>query len=73
MYTLTWTPQEDKLLHGLVIIKGFHAWQSISMEIGTKSPVDCQYRWNEMFASNTLKGNWCLEEDQIIAEAAQSV
>jgi hypothetical protein len=68
-----WNPKDDCLLHDAILRKGSNDWLAIVEEIPHKSPYECKARWKSILLSGKIHGNWCPEEDRIIACMANNV
>ncbi|OMJ91122.1 hypothetical protein SteCoe_6386 [Stentor coeruleus] len=70
----SWTPDEDKILASIVILKNKKTWSAISKEINNKvhnymnirNGKQCRERWANHLDPNLNREPWSNEEDEII-------
>ncbi|EAX97889.1 Myb-like DNA-binding domain containing protein [Trichomonas vaginalis G3] len=50
-----WTPEEDQKLANLVCLYGDRTWSKIANEMGSRSDVQCRYRWKRTLKAAITK------------------
>ena len=50
-----WNNEEDERLKELVSIFGDHSWAKVASKMGTRSDVQCRYRWFHFLSDSKLK------------------
>ncbi|TMW57098.1 hypothetical protein Poli38472_003023 [Pythium oligandrum] len=69
----SWTPEEDEMLRKAVYKHGGKKWKTIATFFESKTPIQCNRRWNELQNHGTaVKKPWCPSEDMKMLELVRS-
>ncbi|OQS07558.1 myb-like DNA-binding protein [Thraustotheca clavata] len=63
-----WTDEEDNALRRAVELNGNENWKAIADLVPGRNHSQCLQRWNKVLKPGLIKGNWSLEEDQMLRQ-----
>ena len=69
----SWTPEEDKLLTGIVTRQGASGWSGIAKHIAGRNAKQCRERWVNHLNPGVKKSQWTAEEDALLLRVQQEL
>jgi hypothetical protein len=63
------TPEEDRVLYGLVIDRDSLQWNEIAKKLPGRNARQCRDRWNHYLAASSSDRPWTSEEDLLLTRA----
>lgn len=68
-----WSPEEDRLLHDLVLLHGPKKWSIIARSFKNRIGKQCRERWHNHLNPEVRKDAWTTGEDKLIIELVDQI